>query len=37
MQVKQNRILIFGAGVVGSIYAVKFIKAGIDERKRITI
>jgi 2-dehydropantoate 2-reductase len=30
MPVKQNRILIFGAGVIGSIYAVKFIAAGVD-------
>ena len=25
-----NRVLIFGAGVIGSIYAIKFIEAGID-------
>ena len=30
MSVKQNRILIFGAGVIGSVYAMKFIEAGID-------
>ncbi|KOY13105.1 ketopantoate reductase family protein [Paenibacillus xylanivorans] len=30
MSVKQNRILIFGAGVIGSIYAIKFIEAGLD-------
>ncbi|MBK1812222.1 ketopantoate reductase family protein [Clostridium sp. YIM B02505] len=30
MSVRQNRILIFGAGVIGSIYAMKFIEAGID-------
>ncbi|OPJ64366.1 ketopantoate reductase family protein [Clostridium oryzae] len=30
MAVKQNRVLIFGAGVIGSIYAMKFIEAGID-------
>ncbi|MFE6079153.1 ketopantoate reductase family protein [Paenibacillus sp. NPDC057886] len=30
MSVKQNRILIFGAGVIGSIYAMKFIEAGLD-------
>ena len=30
MSVKQNRILIFGAGVIGSIYAIKFIEAGFD-------
>ena len=30
MSVKQNRILIFGAGVIGSVYAIKFIEAGID-------
>ncbi len=28
MPEKQHRILIFGAGVIGSTYAVKFIKAG---------
>ncbi|GLX69701.1 hypothetical protein MU1_40470 [Paenibacillus glycanilyticus] len=27
---KQPRILIFGAGVIGSTYAVKFIEAGLD-------
>ncbi|GEK28644.1 ketopantoate reductase family protein [Furfurilactobacillus siliginis] len=27
---KQKRILIFGAGVIGSAYAVKFIEAGVD-------
>ncbi|ACT04795.1 ketopantoate reductase family protein [Paenibacillus sp. JDR-2] len=27
---RQPRILIFGAGVIGSTYAVKFIQAGID-------
>ncbi|KGP84642.1 MULTISPECIES: ketopantoate reductase family protein [unclassified Paenibacillus] len=30
MSVKQNRILIFGAGVIGSIYAMRFIEAGLD-------
>ncbi|MDG0813506.1 ketopantoate reductase [Cohnella rhizosphaerae] len=30
MSVKQNRILIFGAGVIGSIYAMKFMEAGLD-------
>ncbi|OKP97172.1 ketopantoate reductase family protein [Paenibacillus sp. P46E] len=30
MSAKQNRILIFGAGVIGSAYAIKFIEAGID-------
>lgn len=30
MAIKQNRILIFGAGVIGSIYAIKFIEAGLD-------
>jgi 2-dehydropantoate 2-reductase len=30
MSLKQNRILIFGAGVIGSVYAIKFIEAGID-------
>ncbi|MFD1907899.1 ketopantoate reductase family protein [Paenibacillus rhizoplanae] len=26
----KNRILIFGAGVIGSIYAMKFMEAGYD-------
>lgn len=30
MSVKQNRILIFGAGVIGRAYAIKFFEAGID-------
>ncbi|MHA7583202.1 ketopantoate reductase family protein [Paenibacillus vandeheii] len=30
MSVKQNRILIYGAGVIGSIYAMRFIEAGLD-------
>ncbi|MED5016452.1 2-dehydropantoate 2-reductase N-terminal domain-containing protein [Paenibacillus chibensis] len=30
MSEKQNRILIFGAGVIGSMYAMKLIKAGFD-------
>ena len=30
MSVTQNRVLIFGAGVIGSIYAIKFIEAGVD-------
>ena len=30
MVAKQNRILIFGAGVIGSAFAIKFIEAGID-------
>lgn len=30
MLVKQDKILIFGAGVIGSIYAMKFIEAGLD-------
>ncbi|MFD2412716.1 ketopantoate reductase family protein [Paenibacillus rhizoplanae] len=30
MSAKQNRILIFGAGVIGSIYAMKFMEAGYD-------
>ena len=30
MSEKQYRVLIFGAGVTGSIYAVKSINAGID-------
>ncbi|WP_379128725.1 ketopantoate reductase family protein [Paenibacillus sp. sgz500958] len=28
--VKQYRVLFFGAGVIGSAYAIKFIEAGID-------
>jgi 2-dehydropantoate 2-reductase len=30
MTAKQNRILIFGSGVIGSVYAIRFIEAGID-------
>ncbi len=30
MSVKQNRILIFGAGVIGRAYAIKFFEAGIN-------
>src|SRR5690349_19485356 len=30
MPAKQNRILIFGAGVIGSMYALKLIEAGFD-------
>ncbi|WP_339282778.1 2-dehydropantoate 2-reductase N-terminal domain-containing protein [Paenibacillus sp. FSL R5-0486] len=30
MSNKQNRILIFGAGVIGSMYAIKLIEAGFD-------
>lgn len=30
MSIKQCRILIFGAGVIGSIYAIKFMEAGFD-------
>ncbi|MEC0239852.1 2-dehydropantoate 2-reductase N-terminal domain-containing protein [Paenibacillus dokdonensis] len=30
MSAKQNRILIFGAGVIGSMYAIKLIEAGFD-------
>lgn len=30
MNIKQKRILIFGAGVVGSIYAVRFLQSGLD-------
>lgn len=30
MLVKQDKILILGAGVIGSIYAMKFIEAGLD-------
>ena len=30
MSAIKNRVLIFGAGVIGSIYAIKFIEAGID-------
>ncbi|MCT8975130.1 NAD(P)-binding domain-containing protein [Clostridium sp. CX1] len=30
MNIKQKRILIFGAGVVGSIYALRFAQSGLD-------
>lgn len=30
MNVKQKRILIVGAGVVGSVYALRFIESGLD-------
>ncbi|PJN55014.1 hypothetical protein PAEVO_17350 [Paenibacillus sp. GM2FR] len=30
MSAKQDRILIFGAGVIGSMYAIKLIEAGVD-------
>ena len=30
MSIKQDKILIFGAGVIGSIYTIKFIEAGLD-------
>jgi len=30
LNVKQKRILIFGAGVVGSIYALRFAQSGLD-------
>lgn len=30
MSAKQDRILIFGAGVIGSMYAMKLIEAGFD-------
>lgn len=30
MSAKQERILIFGAGVIGSIYAMKLMEAGFD-------
>lgn len=30
MSARKNRILIFGAGVIGSAFAIKFIEAGID-------
>ena len=30
MSTTENRVLIFGAGVIGSAYAIKFIEAGID-------
>lgn len=30
MDVKQKRLLIFGAGVIGSVYALRFAEAGLD-------
>ncbi|GFP76342.1 ketopantoate reductase family protein [Clostridium fungisolvens] len=30
MSIKQKRILVFGAGVVGSIYALRFAQSGLD-------
>lgn len=30
MKINKNRILIFGAGVIGRVYAIKFIEAGFD-------
>jgi 2-dehydropantoate 2-reductase len=30
MNIKQNRILIFGAGVIGSVYALRFAQYGLD-------
>lgn len=30
MNTKQNRILIFGAGVIGSVYALRFAQYGLD-------
>ncbi|EKQ54739.1 MULTISPECIES: 2-dehydropantoate 2-reductase N-terminal domain-containing protein [unclassified Clostridium] len=30
MNIKQKRILVFGAGVVGSIYALRFAQSGLD-------
>ncbi len=30
MSVKQNRLLIFGAGVIGSVYALRFAQYGLD-------
>ncbi|WP_408892015.1 ketopantoate reductase family protein [Paenibacillus taichungensis] len=30
MSAKKDRILIFGAGVIGSMYAIKLIEAGVD-------
>ena len=30
MSTTQERILIFGAGVIGSMYAIKLIEAGFD-------
>ncbi|WP_228409490.1 ketopantoate reductase family protein [Radiobacillus deserti] len=30
MGTKQNRLLIFGAGVIGSVYAVRFAQYGLD-------
>ncbi|NHN34531.1 ketopantoate reductase family protein [Paenibacillus agricola] len=30
MNIKQNRLLIFGAGVIGSVYALRFAQSGLD-------
>ena len=30
LNLKQRRLLIFGAGVVGSVYALRFAEAGMD-------
>ncbi|MFB5763941.1 ketopantoate reductase family protein [Paenibacillus medicaginis] len=30
MNTKQNRLLIFGAGVIGSVYALRFAQSGLD-------
>jgi len=30
MSATKNRVLIFGAGVIGSAYALKLIEAGVD-------
>jgi 2-dehydropantoate 2-reductase len=30
MSIKQNRLLIFGAGVIGSVYALRFAQYGLD-------
>lgn len=30
MNIRQNRLLIFGAGVIGSLYALRFAQSGLD-------
>lgn len=30
VNIKQNRLLIFGAGVIGSLYALRFAQSGFD-------
>lgn len=30
MGIRQNRLLIFGAGVIGSVYALRFAQYGLD-------